>query len=95
LELIIEAKYESEMDYLLQDNGIKPLSKEENWGFVIPVGLGINLDPVFLARILKLCAGKDIHRISHTDRSIEIMLPSDQVKDCVALLHKELFGDSK
>lgn len=95
LELIIEAKYESEMDYLLQDSGIKPLSKEANWGFVIPVGLGINLDPVFLARILKLCAGRDVHRISHTERSIEIMLPSDQVKDCVALLHKELLGDSK
>lgn len=95
LELILENKYENEMDYLLQDKGIKPLSKEAGFGYVIPVGLGINLDPAFLARILKLCEGKKIYRVSHTERSIELLLASDQIKDCLALLHKEFIGDNQ
>lgn len=95
LELVLEAKYESEMDFLLQEKGLQPLCKEPNWGYVIPVGLGINLDPSFLARILKLCAGFKVQRITHTERSIELLMPSEEVKDCVARLHKDFFGVDK
>ncbi|HOH78954.1 MAG TPA: aspartate kinase [Candidatus Cloacimonadota bacterium] len=93
LELIVEAKYESEIDYLLGSHGISPLSKETGIGFVIPVGVGINLDPGFLARILEICAGMELIRVNHTERSIELMMPSRQVKECVRLLHNAFIGE--
>jgi len=93
LELIVEAKYESEIDYLLGSHGISPLSKETGIGFVIPVGVGINLDPGFLARILEICAGMELIRVNHTERSIEMMMPSRQVKECVRLLHNAFIGE--
>ncbi len=93
LELIVEAKYENEIDYLLGSHGISPLSKETGIGFVIPVGVGINLDPGFLARILEICAGMELIRVNHTERSIELMMPSRQVKECVRLLHNAFIGE--
>lgn len=93
LELIVEAKYENEIDYLLGSHGISPLSKETGIGFVIPVGVGINLDPGFLARILEFCAGMELIRVNHTERSIEMMMPSRQVKECVRLLHNAFIGE--
>jgi len=93
LELIVEAKYENEIDYLLGSHGISPLSKETGIGFVIPVGVGINLDPGFLARILEICAGMELIRVNHTERSIEMMMPSRQVKECVRLLHNAFIGE--
>jgi aspartate kinase len=63
-ELTVEAKYENEIDYLLGSHGISPLSKETGIGFVIPVGVGINLDPGFLARILEICAGMELIRVN-------------------------------
>lgn len=88
IELVVESKYESEIDYLLGSQGISPLSKETGLGYVIPVGVGINLDPGFLARILEICSGMELLRVSHTERSIELMMPSRQVKDCLRQLHK-------
>jgi len=94
LELIVEAKYENEIDYLLGSHGISPSSKETGIGFVIPVGVGINLDPGFLAKILELCAGMELIRVNHTERSIELMMPSRQVKECVRLLHDAFIGEN-
>jgi len=93
LELIVEAKFESEIDYLLGSHAISPLSKDSGLGFVIPVGVGINLDPSFLARILELCSGMELLRVSHTERSIELMMPSRQVKECVRVLHNAFVGE--
>lgn len=88
IELIIEDKYASEAGYQLEKLGIAPLSREQGIGYVTLVGLGINLDPVFLARTLQLCSGFQIRRVQHSEMTIELMLPSGQVRDCVALLHK-------
>lgn len=94
LELYVESKYESEIEYHLGKNGITPLAKEDGLGFVIPVGIGINLDPSFLAAVIKLCHGFELMRISHGERSIELMMPSAQVKECVKLLHKKLIEET-
>ncbi len=88
IELIIEDKYASEAGYQLEKQGITPLSREQGIGYVTLVGLGINLDPGFLARTLQLCSGFQIRRVQHSEMTIELMLPSGQVRDCVALLHK-------
>ncbi len=88
IELIIEDKYASEAGYQLEKQGITPLSREQGIGYVTLVGLGINLDPVFLARTLQLCSSFQIRRVQHSEMTIELMLPSGQVRDCVALLHK-------
>lgn len=88
IELIIEDKYASEAGYQLEKLGIAPLSREQGIGYVTLVGLGINLDPVFLARTLQLCSSFQIRRVQHSEMTIELMLPSGQVRDCVALLHK-------
>ena len=87
IELIVEDKYASEAGYQLEQQGILPLSREQGIGYVTLVGLGINLDPGFLARTLELCSGFQIRRVQHSEMTIELMLPSPQVRDCVAVLH--------
>jgi aspartate kinase len=93
LELYIEAKYETEIDYLLSDSGYDQLSKDRNLGFVILVGLGLAADPAFTAKVMKLTEHNHVERISHSERSLELMLPTTQVAKTVALLHQEFFGE--
>jgi len=93
LELYVEAKYESDIDYLMQQHGIQPLSKEGGIGFVILVGLGLAADPAFVAQVMKLCKDYHVMRISHSERSLELMLPVEHVAKAVAALHHELIGE--
>ena len=95
LELIIEEKYDKEIRYLLSQKEISILKTENGIGYVTLVGLGINLDPSFLADTLKLCQPFHIKRIQHSDKTIEIMLPSSEVKDCVQILHSAFIGCEK
>jgi aspartate kinase len=93
LELFVEAKYESEIDYMLKEANIDVIDKVSDIGFVNLVGLGLAADPTFIAKIIRLCKDFSIQRISHSERSLELMLPSHQVKETVALLHHEFFGE--
>ncbi|HQQ67673.1 MAG TPA: aspartate kinase [Candidatus Cloacimonadota bacterium] len=95
LEIYVEAKYESEIDYLLAQQGIEPLSKEDGLGFVILIGLGLAADPAFLATVMHLCKDIDVKRIAHSERSLELMLRADQVAEAVAILHHELIGENQ
>lgn len=93
LELYVESKYEPEIDYILQQHGVKPISKEPGLGFVILVGLGLAADPAFVAEVMQLSSDLGVKRISHSERSLELMLPEQNVARAVALLHHELIGD--
>jgi aspartate kinase len=93
LELYVEAKYEAEIDYLLQQHGIATLAKDGELGFVILVGLGLAADPAYLARVMDLCADLAVERIAHSERSLELMLPTGNVAKAVAILHQELIGE--
>ncbi len=95
LELIIEDKYTSEVEYLLQQSGIPILERQNGLGYVTLVGLGINLDPGFLASTLELCQPHQLLRAQHSDKTIELMLPSDQVRTCVAALHNAFIGGDR
>jgi aspartate kinase len=92
LELYIEEKYESELDYMLQESGIPTPEKSRDIGFVNLVGLGLATDPAFMAKVLRLCANSHLQRISHSCRTLELMLPAVQVAKTIALLHQEFFG---
>lgn len=89
LELYIEAKYEPEIDYLLKASGYDEVSKDRDLGFVILVGLGLAADPAFMARVMKLTTDNEVKRISQGERSLELMLPTQQVAKTLALLHQE------
>jgi aspartate kinase len=95
IELFIEGKYENDIQYVLSQNNIVPLEKENGIGYVTLVGLGINLDPGFLAETLEVCAPFNIRRVRHSDMTIEIMLPTAEVKDCVLALHNAFIGGSR
>lgn len=95
IELIIENKFTDESEYQFEQHGITPQSREQGVGYVTMVGLGINLDPGFLARTLEVCAPFQLRRVQHSDMTIEIMLPSDQVRDCVLALHKTFTGEKQ
>jgi len=89
IDLFIEAFYAHEIDNMLQKNGIKPISKTTNLGYVTLVGIGINLDLPFLDEILKEISDLGIQQISHSERTIEILLPDVNVEACVQTLHKK------
>jgi len=95
IELMIEEKYRGEAEYLLRQHDIEALSWEDGFGYVTLVGLGINLDPGWLARTLELCAPFGIRRVQHSDMTIELMLPSEQVRPCVLKLHQAFIGEEK
>jgi len=94
-ELLIEEKYDGEIRHRLQQAGIKPLAQEPGIGYVTLAGLGINLDAGFLARVLEVCKSFQVRRIQHSEQTIEIMLPSSEVADCVRALHEEFIGGVK
>lgn len=95
IELMIEDKYRGETEYLLRQHRIEPLAREDGLGYVTLVGLGINLDPGWLARALEICAPFNLRRVQHSDMTIELMLPSPQVRPCVLTLHQAFIGDEK
>lgn len=95
LELVIEDKYEKEINHFLEQNRTVALSVDKGLGYVTLVGLGINLDPCFLAETLEICQTFELLRVSHSDKTIELMLPSAQVQNCVQALHKALIEDRK
>ncbi len=95
IELLIEEKYEGEADHLFEQHGVRPISKTSGIGHVTLVGLGINLDPGFLAQTLELCTAFDLQRVQHGDMTMELTLPSAQVRDCVLKLHTAFIGDEK
>lgn len=92
LELACEEKYASEIRYLLSQQGIGIIKEEQGIGQVTMVGVGINLDPGFLAETLELCGGFHVLRVSHSDQTIELTLPSDEVGTCVQTLHQAFIG---
>jgi aspartate kinase len=95
VELIIEDKYDREISHVLDQHGISALRRDKGLGYVTLVGLGINLDPALLAATLRLCSGFGVMRIQHSEKTIELMLPSDEVEACVKALHQALIGDRK
>lgn len=95
MDLLIESKYESEIDYELGSRGISPIHKETGLGYVTLVGLGINLDPAFLASVMDAVSAFEVCRISHSDRTIEMMLPSRWVVQCVQSLHEKYVEGGK
>ncbi len=90
ITLFIEDKYQSEIEYRLQIDQIQPLQVEPGIGFVILVGIGINLDMRIMARLLKLTADRQIRSITHSDKTIELEMPTAMVTDWVQRLHQEL-----
>jgi len=93
-ELVCEAKYDAEIAHWLDTRQIAILGREAGLGGVTLVGLGINLDPGWLARTLELCAPYAIRRVQHSDMTIELLLPSEQVPACVQALHQAFLGDT-
>ncbi|MFO7660518.1 MAG: hypothetical protein R6V77_06365, partial [Candidatus Cloacimonadaceae bacterium] len=53
----------------------------------LPVAIGINLDLPFLNEIEELVGDLGIQQINHSERTIEILLPSINVEACVKALH--------
>ncbi|MDZ4181915.1 MAG: aspartate kinase, partial [Candidatus Cloacimonadaceae bacterium] len=95
IELLIEDKYQKEIDYLIANNHLDLIEKEVGIGCVNLVGLGINLDPVFLAKTIRVCRGFDVSRIQHSEMTIELTLPTSQVQDCVRTVHAAFIGEAK
>ncbi len=95
IDLFIEAFYAHDIDNILKKNDIKPISKTTNLGYVTMVGIGINLDLPFLDEILKEISDLGIMQISHSERTIEILLPDVNVEACVQTLHKKYVTEHK
>lgn len=95
LEMYIEDKYEAEIDYILEQYSVLNPTKDRDLGFVILVGLGLAQDTSMLSKVLQLCEGKQLMRVMHSERSLELMLPAHHVAEVVTILHNEFFGVCK
>jgi len=91
LELFIEEKYEKEIDNILATHNINCKDKTRELGYVTLVGIGINLDLPFLNEIWSKINAFGVMQITHTERTIEILLPSAFIADCVVALHDRFF----
>jgi aspartate kinase len=87
IDLFIESFYANEIDNIFKVNSIKPLSKTPDLGYVTMVGIGINLDLPFLNEIEELVGDLGIQQINHSERTIDILLPTVNVEACVRTLH--------
>ncbi len=94
-EFFIENKYEKEVDYFLQEKGIKPIRKDNNFAFVNLVGLGLGNDPAFLASLLDNCKDFQILRSFNNEQSVELLLPSPNLTPAIKTLHKIYIEDSQ
>ena len=88
LELFIESKYETEVDYFLQEREIKPISKKDGFAFVNLIGLGLGHDPAFLATLMENCQNFNILRSFNNEQSIELLLLEQNCSVAVKTLHK-------
>ncbi len=95
LKLYIESKYDTEIKHLLEQNNTIVEKTETDLGYVTLVGIGVNLDLSFLAETLRICSAMNIKQIFHSEKTIELLLDSEEVKDCVRLLHEGIFGSEK
>jgi aspartokinase len=95
LKLYIESKYDKEICHLLAQNSVALVEKQESLGFVNLVGIGINLDLSFLAKTLAITEQFCPRQIHQSDQTIEILIASEHVADCVQALHSALFGGVK
>ena len=93
LELFIEAKYETEIDYVLQNAGITDATKDKDLCFVNLIGLGLGYDAAFLAKCLKLCAPYQVQRSFYAEKSVELMMPAAFLQEAVSCLHKAFIED--
>ncbi|MBM4403679.1 MAG: aspartate kinase [Candidatus Cloacimonetes bacterium] len=93
--LYFEDKNYSETDHYLQSRGIEVVNVERGIGFVILVGIGINLDMRIMARLMELTADDEIRSITHSDKTIELEMPSDRVAECLLRIHHEFIGENK
>jgi aspartate kinase len=87
IDLFIESFYATEIDNIFKVNSIVPLCKTPDLGYVTMVGIGINLDLPFLNEVIELVGDLGVQQISHSERTIEILLPSVNVEACVKTLH--------
>lgn len=87
IDLFIESFYATDIDNMFKVNSVTPISKTPDLGYVTMVGIGINLDLPFLNEIEELIGDLGVQRIIHTERSIEILLPTVNVDAAVKLLH--------
>lgn len=94
LDLYIEDKYQTEIDYILQEKKISKAEKQKGLAFVILVGIGLGHDPAFLAKVLQLCEPYEVMRSINTEKSIELLLPSQHLAAAVNLLHQAFIEGS-
>ena len=88
IDLYIESFYATEIDNIFKVNELVPLSKTPDLGYVTMVGIGINLDLPFLNELEDLIGDLGIQQINHSERTIDILLPSVNVEACVQTLHQ-------
>lgn len=95
LELYIESKFAKEIERFLLAQGFDCQDKTPELGYVTLVGIGINLDLPFLNEVWTQIKSFGILQITHTERSIEILLPNLYLADCVQLLHDKFCLENK
>lgn len=88
IDLFIESFYAAEIDNIFRKNDLIPLSKTPDLGYVTMVGIGINLDLPFLDELESLIGDLGIMQISHSERTIDILLTTVNVEACVKILHQ-------
>ncbi len=88
LELFVERKYETEVDYVLEQNKIGGIKKDYHLCFVTLSGLGLGYDPAFLAKCMEICTPFKVLRSINTEKSVEILMPDDWMKEAVFAFHK-------
>lgn len=94
IELLIETKYESEIDHLISSKALNQKEKSSGWACISLVGLGINLDPCILAETLELMKGIDLLRVGHSEKTIDLMLKSQDLKAALLRLHEHYLVSS-
>lgn len=93
--LYIESKYDKDVLHFFAEHQIETSHIEKGLGFVILVGVGMNLDLSILTKTISLCSPFEIKRITHSDQTIELLIASHSVPACVSVLHDELLGSNK
>jgi len=95
IDLFIESFYAPEIENIFKVNNMKPIGKVPDLGYITLVGIGINLDLPFLNEVEELIGEFGIQQISHSERTIEILLPSINVEACVKILHSQYIKGNK
>ena len=93
LELYVEEKYESEVDYVLSNAKIGGVKKDYHLCYVTLSGLGLGYDPALWARCMEICAPFKVLRSINTEKSVELLMPEDWMKEAVFALHKAFIED--